>query len=281
MKETILIIESGATKSAWAWIRDGILTGASTFPGIHPFFLTDAGLEQAFREGAEGYDSSLQAIFYYGTGCNSQSSKDRIAAALQVVFPLAKEVKVNTDLLAAARALCQRDPGIACILGTGSNSALYDGDQIVRTAGGLGFILGDEGSGADLGKTWISAWLYAETPGDLSSHFLREFPVSRDTIIEAVYRLEYPSRYLAEFARFIGQHKTHPFMRNLVKTRFDLFLQRHIPILSPDAILPVFFTGSVAVHFSEILEDSLRDFGYPLGKIEGDPVKGLAVFHSR
>lgn len=280
MNPSILIIESGATKSAWAWLENGNLARSGTFPGIHPFFLTDAGLEQAFRTGSEGYTPALQAIYYYGTGCNAPSSRDRISAALRTVFPLTEKIEVNTDLLAAARSLCLQNTGVACILGTGSNAAYYDGHQIVRTAGGLGFILGDEGSGADLGKTWISAWLYGETPEDLSKLFLQEFQVSRDAVVEAVYRREYPSRYLAEFSLFIGQNKNHPFIRNLVKNRFNSFLQRHIPQLSPPEKVPVFFTGSVAVHFSAILEESLRDFGYPLGKIEADPVKGLTVFHN-
>ncbi|HMQ90633.1 MAG TPA: hypothetical protein PKB07_23695, partial [Flavilitoribacter sp.] len=278
MSPISLIIDSGATKSAWAWTQDGVIIHTAAFPGIHPFFLDDAGLEEAFRKGSVGQPVSPAAIFYYGTGCKPASSQTRIRSAVRKAYPAAGIIEVNTDLLGAARALCRRSAGIACILGTGSNSAYYDGEQIVRTAGGLGFILGDEGSGADLGKTWVSAWMYDEVPDELGQKFADRFGLAQSEVIEAVYRKAFPSRYLAQFAVFLRENIDHPYINRLVGDRFTLFFKRHLPLLAGSGVYPVHFTGSIAVHFSEILEKTLSAYGFFSGLFFGDPIKGLAVF---
>ena len=280
MSSISLIIDSGATKSAWAWTLDGALIHSASHPGIHPFFSDDSGLEEAFRKGSIGQPASPAAIFYYGTGCKPVSSQTRIRSAIGKAFPGAATIEVNTDLLGAARALCRHTAGIACILGTGSNSAYYDGSQIVRTAGGLGFILGDEGSGADLGKTWVSAWMYDEVPDELGQKFAGQFGLTQAEVIEAVYRKPFPSRYLAQFAVFLRENIEHAYIERLVGDRFALFLKRHLPLLAGSGVYPVHFTGSIAVHYAEILEKTLSAYGFPPGRIEGDPIKGLAAYHN-
>lgn len=277
----LLIIDSGATKADWSLMEAGQLVSEFKTPGIPPFFLSDEeiGVQLAVVAGQTG--DSVDGIFFYGTGCKAESSRKRLHAAFSAAFPSARAIEIETDVLGAARALCGRQAGIACILGTGSNSVWYDGERVVQNSGGYGYILGDEGSGAVLGRELIIAWLNRELPSELEQAFDAEYGLARDTVIERVYRGETPSRFLASFTPFLSAHVQSTFVHELLQRQFHLFIRRCV-LPYPDArSLPVHFTGSVAFYFRRFLEAALSETGLQSGTFLAAPMEGLRAFHGQ
>jgi N-acetylglucosamine kinase-like BadF-type ATPase len=275
-----LIIDSGGTKSGWIFLGNEGQKTAGTAPGIHPFFLTEIELSEQFHKISQVLPSSrVQHIFHYGTGTNSQENCARLLRAYQRIFPLAT-VEIQSDLLAVARALCGREKGIAIIMGTGSHAGLYDGEKFIKTAGGLGYALGDEGSGAYLGKHLLNHYLNGLVPAELSQKLLLEYKLSRESIVESVYRKAFPNRYLASFAPFMAQHLHFPFIRDLVQKAFRSFFQMNIIPLQQEELLPLYFIGSIGYHFGEPLREVADEFEMSIGKIAKDPIEGLAVYHA-
>ncbi len=275
-----VIIDSGATKADWTALQHGQTVAAFQTPGIHPFFLSDEALRQAIVQAKTQIQESAHAIYFYGTGCRAAHSRQRLQQQFESVFPEAKRIEIATDILGAARALCQRQPGIACILGTGSNSVWYDGQEIIRNAGGYGYVLGDEGSGAVLGRELLSAWLNAELPQALSQDFETEYPLSADAILEQVYRSDAPSRFLASFVPFLAQHVQEAFVQALLRQQFQLFVRRCVLPYKAAHELPVHFTGSVAFYFRQALGEVLADAGLQAGTFLQAPMEGLIHYHA-
>ena len=279
---TILIADSGSTKADWLLAgTDGTILAEWNSQGINPFF-QDKGVISALLEkevfprvtGAPG------AIYFYGAGCADETSSRPVAESLKEHFPSA-HVEVESDLLAAARSLCQRQAGIACILGTGSNNCLYNGRQIIGNIGSLGFWMGDEGSGGHLGRQLVVAYLHKELPDDLAGRFAAEYPgVNRMEILNRAYKQPFPNRYFAAYTRFAGANKSHPFIQNLLKTSFGVFLDKYVLKHAGAKTYPVSFTGSVAWHFQDELKAVLEEKGLIYGKIVQKPIGGLAVYHS-
>ncbi|ODS82688.1 MAG: N-acetylglucosamine kinase [Cytophagaceae bacterium SCN 52-12] len=280
---TILIADSGSTKADWLSAKaDGMVLAEWNSPGINPFFQdreTISGLME--KEVFPRVSGSPAAIYFYGAGCADAQSASPVAKSLKDRFPTAR-VEVESDLLGAARSLCQHQPGIACILGTGSNNCLYDGSQIVGNIGSLGFWMGDEGSGGHLGRQLVVAYLHKELPGDLEEHFAAAYPgVNRMEILNRAYKQPFPNRYFAGYTRFAGAHRSHPFIQDLLRTSFGVFLDKYV-LKHPGAqSYPVSFTGSVAWHFREELRAVLEEKGLTFGKIVQKPIGGLAVYHSK
>lgn len=275
----LLIIDSGATKADWSLMQEGALESEYKTPGIPPFFLTDEEISAQLAIIAGRTGDTIDGIFFYGTGCKAESSRKRLHAAFSQVFPGACTIEVETDVLGAARALCGRTPGIACILGTGSNSVWYNGQDVVQNNGGYGYILGDEGSGAVLGKELIIAWLNGELPPDLMQAFDKDFGISKDAVIERVYRGETPSRYLAGFVPFLSKNIQRTFVQELLQRQFRLFIQRCVLPYAESQYLPVHFTGSVAYYFRSVLESVLAEAGLQPGLFLAAPMEGLRKFH--
>ncbi len=274
-----LIADSGSTKTSWC-LQDqstGEISRCQT-AGMNPFFQDTSDmvsmLETEFSLEAKGVD----AICFYGAGCVNQK-KYVVRAALEAFFN-APSITVESDLMAAARSLCGREEGIACILGTGSNSCYYDGRQIIQQVPPLGYILGDEGSGAVLGKMLVSDVLKNQFPGRLQAAFLDTFNTTPEAIMESVYRKAFPNRYLAGFTRFLSAHINEPKVNALVRRAFDAFLVRNIAQYSKAGSLPLHFTGSIALVFKDILEESARAAGFRMGKVAGDPMNGLLNYHA-
>ncbi len=275
----LLIIDSGATKADWALMDTGQRKDEFQTPGIHPFFLSDEEIRTELEQVRRRTGASIQKVFFYGTGCRAESSRQRLHDLFRSAFPAAVQVEIATDVLGAARALCRRHAGIACILGTGSNSVWYDGEQVVLNTGGYGYILGDEGSGAVLGRELLIARLNREMPAELLQAFDAEYPFAPEAVIEQVYRSDAPSRYLASFVPFLARHEGHHFTRELLQRQFALFLQRCVLVYPPARELPVHFTGSVAYHFRKALEEALHEAGLAAGTFLKAPMEGLAEFH--
>ena len=273
----ILIADSGSTKTEWAF-SDGqndieLHRGA----GMNPYFSSSEVLENEITLQVRNNNFIPDKIFFYGAGCSSETQISLVRNAFNKVFPNAK-VSVDHDLLAAARALCGRSEGIACILGTGSNSCHFDGNQIISQRPALGYVLGDEGAGSQIGKALIKAHLYGELPESISDAIIERFGITKDNVLDEVYKKTFPNRYLASFSIFVGENLDKPEMSDLVKTELGSFADRHLMKYDAKA-LPVHFTGSVASHFRDILSEVLNERGMHLGKILSSPLQGLINYH--
>jgi N-acetylglucosamine kinase-like BadF-type ATPase len=216
-------------------------------------------------------------VHFYGSGCTPVHVPMMKQLLTEVLSP--NSVEVHSDLMAAARALCQHEAGIACILGTGGNSCLYDGEQIVQNTPALGYILGDEGSGSVLGRMFLNAIFKRPELADVRDEYLTSNKLTQADIIQKVYREPMANRWLATTSLFIHEHLDNPLLRQLVVDNFRLFFQRNIvPYGRPD--LPVHFVGSMAHHYPSELEEAARKEGFTIGRIVQSPLEGLIAFHS-
>lgn len=279
----MLIADSGSTKTAWMLVREGKPDVACHTRGINPVLQTEADIAALLdREllpalSAQAVDTTaVRRVFFYGAGCLPTRRK-AVDSALHAVFPVAA-VQVDTDLLGAARALCGSAEGIACILGTGSNSCLFDGRRIVRNVSPLGYVLGDEGSGAVLGRCLVGDLLKGCLPDALRACFMEEFDLTPDEIIERVYRRPMPNRFLASLAPFLARHREEPGIRSLLTDNFGAFFRRNVAAYGRTD-LPVHFVGSIAYFFSDELNEAARREGFSVGRVEREPLFQLVDFH--
>ena len=272
-----LIADSGSTKVDWRAIHsDGSVQEIAT-AGINPFFQTEEQIVYELQQNLLPDISSVNEIHFYGAGVSSPEKVLVLQNCFRKVFPKARS-NAYTDLLAAARALCGKKPGIAAILGTGANSCFYDGNEIVDNVPACGFILGDEGSGAVLGKKFISDYLKRQLPSDLNTLFDQKYNLNYNSIIERVYRQPFPNRYLATFSVFLHQNKTNPYVSKLLKTSFEEFFTRNVMQYDYKKY-PVNLVGSVAFHYEDIIKDVAKGLGIKIGNILQSPIDGLAEYH--
>ncbi|MCS6928346.1 MAG: hypothetical protein NZM43_02515 [Saprospiraceae bacterium] len=275
-----IIADCGSTKCDWLLVRNGRDRDLVNTQGFSPFFHTTEEIEDILRSQLlpKLPDwTAAERVWFYGTGIHDEDRAAVVRRALQAVFP-SVEVEVYHDLLGAARAVCQRSAGIACILGTGSNSCYYDGSRIVDNVPSLGWLLGDEGSGTHLGKALLRAWFYRELPADLNNAFNAEYPEGPVSIKNRIYE-KGGNAYLATFTTFLSAHLQHPFIRNLVAECLGEFLDRHVRKYSGYQHVPVHFVGAIAHHFSEVLAECLHKRNMRLGLIVRKPVYALGEYH--
>jgi glucosamine kinase len=276
----ILIADSGSTKTDWRLISDIGAEKEIHTAGINPHYLRTNQIYSIISEGVlpQLHQQAPTHIYYYGAGCSSPDWNRVVEDALHQAFP-ASEVYVDHDLLAAARALCGNQPGIACILGTGSNSCQYDGEKISDSIPSLGFLMGDEGSGAYLGKMLIRAYLYRELPYTLVQALKHQYNLSKEVVLDSVYNAEMPGTYLATFARFIHENRAHPVIHDLIFRNFELFFRRHLSKYEGFNTLPISFVGSIAFHFTDVLQEVAEKFNARVGIISKSPCEGLIGYH--
>lgn len=217
-------------------------------------------------------------IWFYGAGCTPGEKTDMVTEALRRAFGTEYSINVFSDMVGAARALCQKEEGIACILGTGSNSCLYDGSQITANVSPLGFILGDEGSGANLGKLLVGNILKDQMGANLKNAFLDETGLTPADIIDRVYRKPMPNRWLASLSPFIAKHLDNEAVRAMVKGAFGAFFDRNIRNYGRQD-LPVGMVGSIAWYYQDIIREVADEKGYRIGKIMRTPLDGLQAYH--
>ncbi len=274
-----LIADSGSTKTVWCLINKSAEPVAScTTTGINPMYQDgETILKMLQQEFTLPMESPLE-IFFYGAGCISQDMNQIVMNALKSFFNC-QAVTVDTDLLGAARSLCGDREGIACILGTGSNSCFYNGREIASNVSPLGYVLGDEGSGAVIGRKLIADVLKNQLPEHIVSSFYNTCKLSRQQIMEQVYKRPFPNRFLAQFTGFIHRNLHEPELYNLVKTSFTEFFSRNVSQYTRAHQLPVHFTGSIAFHFSELLRETAEKEGYSIGSITENPMQGLILYH--
>lgn len=269
-----IIADSGSTKTKFALVEGGAVKYVLT-AGINPYYQSGEDIESTLRtqllpEVAK--PESVRSIEFYGAGCGPADKIAIVRDALQAIF-LGSTIIVASDLLGAAKALCGEEAGIACILGTGSNSCYYDGEKIVQNVSPLGFILGDEGSGAVLGKLLVADILKNQAPKSLADKFFRKYNYTSAEIIDKVYRKPFPNRFLASLAPFISENIDDAYCHSLVYNSFKAFIDRNLR--QYPAGLPVHFTGSVAYYFRAILEDAMTASGLKLGRIVREPIELL------
>jgi len=274
----ILIADSGSTKTSWVCV-DGYKKQYIQTNGINPFFRDS---EDIFEELKETKLASLSVgirdVFFYGAGIINAEKAQVIKTALSKLFPGAK-MEAYSDLLASAHSTLGNSAGIACILGTGSNSCLYDGEKIVEHVPPLGFILGDEGSGSVLGRKLVGDYLKGIMPVTLKEKFSSGFKFEYADFLEAVYKKEKPNKFLAGFVPFLGENIEHEYCKNIIVQSFGEFVERNILKYTGYEKLRICFVGSVAYHFKEQLVFVLKKNGLKPGIILKEPLDGLIKFH--
>ena len=274
-----LIADSGSSKTDWRILHpDGTIQQYKT-GGINPFYQDESEIREELSKNLKPkVPEGVTHIFFYGAGCVNKEKQDVLKNALLLNFPWAL-VNVENDILGAARALCHHEPGIACILGTGANSCLYDGDKIVENIRGYGFILGDEGSGSYLGKRLVINYLRKELPEELLRSFKKRFPLEEDEILNEVHTQPYPNRYLASFSKFLFHHIKEPYIYKLVYDGFALFMEKNVLKYENASQYKVHFVGSIAFYFANILRQVANDRGITLKNILESPIAGLTLYH--
>jgi N-acetylglucosamine kinase-like BadF-type ATPase len=276
----ILIADSGSSKTDWRLIdEEGHIHQAKT-SGINPFLHTEEEVSAILQSELlpQLPQKQVKEAHFYGAGCASEKSCTLITHALEKIFPGVK-TSVTHDMMAAARALCNKEAGIACIIGTGSNSCLYDGEKIVDKIPALGYVLGDEGSGSYMGRQLLNAYLKRDMPSDLAEKFFRRFEVNLPTVLENVYRQPSPSRYIAGFSRFAFHHLKHPYIFRMVYKSFEDFFDKNVCKYDNYTAHPIHFTGSVAFYYSNVLRQVANDQGLFVKNIVEAPIAGLTLYH--
>jgi N-acetylglucosamine kinase-like BadF-type ATPase len=274
----ILIADSGSTKTDWCLVKQGEQLQRVITEGMNPYFRSEDEIGSEIQTALlpELTAATFDALYFYGAGCLPEK-----IPAMQTVLGKyldATAIEVHSDMLAAARGLSGRNCGIVCILGTGSNSCFYDGEKITANVSPLGFILGDEGSGAVLGKLLAGDILKNRLPAGMKEKFLQQFALTPAMIIERVYRQPFPNRFLASLSPFLAQNLNEPAIKNLVSDAFKAFLTRNVQQYDYRHY-PVHFIGSIAYYYKDILEEVIRECGMQLGKIRQSPMEGLTAFH--
>ncbi len=274
-----LIAESGSTRTEWALVEDNHIVNKVFTEGLNPFFQTRREISRSVRLGLPEFffKKKLEQVYYYGAGCTSHEKKNIMGASLVAQFKT--PIQVESDLLAAARGLFKCEPGIACILGTGSNSCFYDGKIIVKNVKAAGYILGDEGSGAALGKVFLSDALKGLAPQQLTADFYEKLRITPNEAMESVYNRPFPNRFLATISYFLADYLDNEYVYDILVRNLNDFFTRSVCQYDYKNY-PIRFVGSVAYTYSDILRDVASSFGVQLDVIEETPMAGLVEFHS-
>jgi len=280
MASVKLIADSGATKTEWCLLNGGrnkmILT-----QGISTYFLTPGEIADLLKnELTSKVKATVNEIHFYGTGLFDPANRKIMTRILKQIFPEAK-VNVDDDITGAARALCGHQKGIACNLGTGTFSCYYNGKKIVKSRPGPGYVLGDEGSGAYLGKKVLQYYLYEIFDEDLKYLFDKKYKTNRAEILQNVYRKPFPSRYLASFALFLAENRGHYMVENILEDGLNDFFFYHLIKYPEIWKLPVNFVGGIAFGFRDVLAQLCNNYEFDLGKVIKRPMEGLVDFHGR
>ena len=274
-----LIAESSTTRTEWALIDSGEVLAHAFTSGLNPFFMTRREISHSIRLELppEFFKRRWSHLYFYGAGCSGPEKNKIIESSLVAQFKT--PVTVMSDLLGAARGLLVRESGLACILGTGSNSCFYDGQDIVKNVPALGFILGDEGSGAALGRVFLGDALKGLAPADLTEAFFEKYKVTRAEVLDAVLNNPAATRNLRAYSFFLGEHLDNQYVHDLIAREFRRFFERNVSQYDYKSY-PVSFVGPIATAYSEILLEVANDFGATVKKILLSSMPGLIAYHS-
>lgn len=276
-----LIADSGATKTTWVLLGGSRKKTIQT-PGISPYYFTPeqitALLLQELLPKLKGL--VITQIHFYGTGCATPANCQLVEAGIRGAFKQLKTLTVHSDMEGAARAMCGRSKGVVGILGTGSNSCVYNGKKITKNNPAPGYILGDEGSGAYLGKKVVQYFVYQTFDEDLMHKFQLKFDTDYRQILHHVYKEPWPNRYLAGFCPFLSENRGHYMVENILEDGLSDFFHAHLYKYNETWKLPIHFVGSISWHFRDVLAELCRAFQLQLGKVNASPMPGLVAYHS-
>ena len=274
-----LIADSGATKTEWQ-IVNGKKRSSFFTAGISPYHMDKEKIEALLSDELSPSikKTSFSSIHYYGTGCYTRVNANIVKKALENVLK-SSEVNVTHDLMGAAIALCGKTKGFACILGTGSNSCFFNGSKIMENSPGLGYVLGDEGSGAYLGRMVLQHFLYKQFDQDLMDRFTDAYGLTKAEILQKVYKEPYANRFLATFAKFLSNNRGHYIIENIIEDGLRDFFDIHLVQYKNHASFPFHFVGSISYYFKDKIKELCNDYGLELGRIIKQPMEGLVDFH--
>ncbi len=275
----ILVADSGSTKCDWILANHNGLKESFQTIGFNPVYVNAQEIAHAIEDNPlSSHANEIEKVFFYGAGCSSQEFQGIVANGIRKVFPSSR-VKVSHDLDGAAYATCEGKPGISCILGTGSNACFFDGKTVSQERPSLGYILGDEGSGAYFGKILVTKFLYKQLPQDIHELFNNKYSIGKTQIIDSVYRQPRPNTFLASFMTFFGENKSHPYIKEIIATGLNDFFVTHVLYLKDYQQLPCHFVGSIAFYFQDILQEEAEKLNIQVGNILQKPINGLVEYH--
>jgi len=274
-----LIAESSTTRTEWSLVENGIEVEHAFTSGLNPFFMTRREISHSIRLELPPafFKRRWNHVYFYGAGCSGPEKNKIIESSLVAQFKT--PVTVMSDLLGAARGLLVREAGLACILGTGSNSCFYDGNEIVKNVPALGFILGDEGSGAALGRVFLGDALKGLAPQELTEAFFEKYKVTPGEVLDAVLNNPAATRNLRAYSFFLSEHLDSPYVHQLITREFRRFFERNVAQYDYKSY-PVNFVGPIATTYSEILLEVANDFGATVRKILLSSMPGLVAYHT-
>ena len=276
----ILIADAGSTKTDWVFIQKDKVIITLKSAGLNPVVISTTEINFRLSKSFEDFPKAtkVEKIHFFGAGCWNEANCTIIRTALKKHFPNAS-IQVASDIVGAVRASCGDQPGIVCILGTGSNTCLFDGEKVRNGVPSLGYILGDEGSGMYLGRKLIKHYFYQELPEGLHQDFKEVYHLDKEKLIRKVYKEKGANQYLASFVPFLSKHRQHPFIQDLLKQVFTQFIERHILKYKEHGVLPIHFIGSIAFHFKSELTNCLLEKELRLGRILQRPIEALMTYY--
>lgn len=271
----IAVADSGSTKTDWM-IHTPLGTQLFTTQGINPYFLNAQDILKILtkKKSLQPFAEQVTEVYFFGAGCSSPDKHEVVSNGLSSFFTKAF-ISVDHDLIGSAYATCGNDEGLTCILGTGSNISYYDGENVHNGRHGLGYILGDEGSGTFFGRKVLVSFLYGTMPQDLRIHFAATFEVTKEIVIENIYQKPFPNAYLATFSRFMAAHKSHPFIQQMLRNGFQEFVDTNIKDYKNYKTLTCSFVGSIAFYYRDELMEVCTKNQIKVGKILQKPIEGI------
>lgn len=276
----ILIIDAGSTKSDWTLIDSEKVIMQTTTKGYNPYYYEASYLENEIRKHVSHLfpSENIEKIYFYGSGCSTANNCEKVKNILKIFFK-DSEIFIEHDLLGAARALCGNEEGIACILGTGSNSCYYDGKNIIKNVPSVGYMFGDHGSGFFLGKLLLGAYLLDEMPENIIEKFKNEYNFSLEEILDRLYNKPNPNKFISQFSFFYSKNFGDKFIDDLIKENFNSFFKYQVSRYSKYKNVPISCLGSVAYHFKDYFKNVAEEWDGSVKKIIKTPMEGLIEYH--
>lgn len=274
-----IIADSGSTKTHWRIVHNNGSIQQENTVGFNPFYISHENMIEEMKNSFLSKIEKNSAVYFYGSGCSTPHSIKLVHDSIKTVLTNS-DILVSDDMTGAARATCHKEKGIVGILGTGSNSCHYDGENIDYKIESLGYILGDEGGGSHMGKILLGDFIRKEMPSEIYSSFSKTYKLDKKTVLENVYQRERANRYMAGFAPFLLRNKTHDYISSLILKCFDEFFESNICKYPDYEKVQVHFVGSIAFYFNELLRKSAGKFGIRISKIVESPIAGLVLYHN-
>jgi len=269
-----LIIDIGGSRGRWYVVDKSIVSSHET-NGFNPFTSSINVLEKILKNLIDKFDfSSIKNIYYYGAGISTDNKRNGVKKQLNNFFACSK-IEIYSDLLGSCRALCNDKEGVVCILGTGSNSCYFDGKKIINKINSLGYLLGDEGSGYDLGKKFLRSYLRDELPKGLKDSFKEEYDSSND-LLERLYNIDNKEKFISSISIFVSKNRDHDHIKTIV---IDHFTDYFIKILSKYSSQNLYMSGSIAYYFKDEIRVVAKGNGFKILKVVKDPIDQLCNFH--